>query len=235
VKPITLIGVDCAVQPKHTGVAWAIPDGKVLTIREARCASNKASAASIVAQRIGESHRVLLALDAPLGWPAALGRELARHRAGAPLVPAAHAMFRRMTDDEIYKRFKKRPLEVAADRIARAAHAALKFLEELRVLVDHELPLVWSPKWRGRIGVIEIYPAATRIALGLPRGGGSLAGLESRVRFGSEPSSEHARDAVVCAITAEEFLAGRTIGPIRGQRALAEHEGWIWAGSAPPT
>jgi predicted RNase H-like nuclease len=213
VKPISLIGVDCAAQPQNTGLAWAILDGEVLVIREARCASSQASAASIVAQWMEESHRVLLALDAPLGWPAALGRELARHRAGAPLVSAAHAMFRRLTDDEIYRRFKKRPLEVAADRIARAAHAALKFLEELRGLVGHELPLVWSPTWRGRIGVIEVYPAATRIALGVPRGSGSLAGLESRVRFegGREPTSEHARDAVVCALTAVEFLAARRL------------------------
>lgn len=78
------------------------------------------------------------------------------------------------------------------NRIARAAHAALKFLEELRVLVGHELPLVWSPAWRGRVGVIEVDPAATRISLGVVRKGGSLEGLESRVRFegGSEPASD---------------------------------------------
>jgi hypothetical protein len=127
----------------------------------------EASAASLVRQWAQGSQRVLFALDAPLGWPAEMGRELVRHRAGAPLVPAAHSMFRRMTDDEIYRRFGKRPLEVAADRIARPAHAALKFL------------------------------AATRIVLGLPRGSGSLAELESRVRFEgtSKPVSEHARDA----------------------------------------
>lgn len=184
-KPITLIGVDCAAQPKNTGLAWAIPDGEALVVREARCASNEASAASIVAQWVEGSHRVLLALDAPLGWPAEMGRELARHQAGAPLTPAAHAMFRRLTDDEIYRRFRKRPLEVAADRIARAAHAALKFLEELHALVGSRLPLVWSPKWRGRFGVIEVYPAATRITLGVLRKRGSIDGLESRIRFES--------------------------------------------------
>jgi hypothetical protein len=118
---------------------------------------------------------------------------------------------------------------------ARAAHAALRFLEELRSLVGSPVPLVWSPKWRGRFGVIEVYPAATRIALGVPRGPGSIVGLGSRVIFqgGSVPSSEHARDAVVCAISAAEFLSGRMIGPTGGQRTQAEHEGWIWAGTAP--
>jgi predicted nuclease with RNAse H fold len=238
VKPITLIGVDCAAQPENTGLAWAIPDGDVLDIREARRASIKAPVAPIVAQWMEESNRVLLALDAPLGWPVEFGRELARHRAGAPLAPAAHAMFRRMTDNDIGRRLTKRPpLEVAADRIARATHAALKLLADLRALFGEEIPLVWSPDWQGRFGVIEVYPAATRIALGAPGSGGSLVGLESRIRFdsGTEPPSKDARDAVVCAITAMEFLNGRTVEPTEGQKAQAEHEGWIWAGHAPPT
>lgn len=162
-------------------------------------------------------------------------RSAGQPSSGEPLAPAGHAMFRRMTDDEIYARLGMRPLEVAAGRIARAAHAALRFLEELRSLVGSPVPLVWSPKWRGRFGVIEVYPAATRIALGVPRGPGSIVGLGSRVIFrgGSVPSSEHARDAVVCAISAAEFLSGRMIGPTGGQRTQAEHEGWIWAGTAP--
>ncbi|HXQ24571.1 MAG TPA: hypothetical protein VN812_23015 [Candidatus Acidoferrales bacterium] len=41
-------------------------------------------------------------------------------------------MFRRLTDDVVYERLGKRPLEVAADRIAWAAHAALKFFGDLR-------------------------------------------------------------------------------------------------------
>jgi len=230
-----IVGVDCAAQAKNTGLARAIQDGKRLVVLDARCASNEASAASIVGEWVRDSHRVLLALDAPLGWPAELGRELARHRAGEPLTPAAHAMFRRLTDDVIYERLGKRPLEVAADRIARAAHAALKFLGDLRALARSKIPLIWSPNWRGRFGVIEVYPAATRIALGAPRGSGSLEGLESRIRFqnGTAPTSEHARDAVVCAISAAEFLSGQMIAPTRSQRAQAEHEGWIWASTAP--
>jgi hypothetical protein len=33
-------------------------------------------------------------------------------------------MFRRLTDDVIHARFGKRPPDIGADRIARAAHAA---------------------------------------------------------------------------------------------------------------
>jgi predicted nuclease with RNAse H fold len=232
---VTIVGVDCAAQPKNTGLALAIEDGERLTVLEARCASSEAPAASIVANWVKESKRVLLALDAPLGWPAELARALARHQAGESLAPTAHAMFRRMTDDVIYDRLGKRPLEVAADRIARAAHAALRFLEDLRQILGRRIDLVWSPKELHQIGVIEVYPAATRLTLGVPRGPGSLAGLESRLTFneGAPPTSEHARDAAICALAAVEFLTGRAIAPIDGQKAQAKQEGWIWTGPSP--
>jgi hypothetical protein len=125
-------------------------------------------------------------------------------------------------------------MEVAADRIARAAHAALCFLEELRELLSFNVQLVWSPTWPGRFGAIEVYPAATRVALGVPPGSGSLAGLETRVtlRERAAPSSEHARDAIVCALSGVEFLAGRAIRPTMRQMKQARREGWIWAPDA---
>src|SRR5437016_7332440 len=49
-------------------------------------------------------------------------------------------MFRRVTDDVIYERLGKRPLDVGADRIARTAHAALRFLEELRGFLGSTSP-----------------------------------------------------------------------------------------------
>jgi hypothetical protein len=144
-------------------------------------------------------------------------------------------MFRLMTDDLIYARLGKRPLEVAADRIARAAHAALQFLEDLRHILRLPVDLVWSPNELHQVGVIEVYPPATRLTLGVSRGPGSLAGLESRLSFrdGVAPTSEHARDALVCAIAAVEFLADRAIAPTNGQNAQAKQEGWIWAGPSP--
>jgi predicted nuclease with RNAse H fold len=228
---VTIIGVDCAAQAKNTGLARAITDGDKLTLLDTCCASSEASAASTVCDWVRHAKRVLLALDAPLGWPAELGRALARHQAGEALAPPAHKLFRRMTDDLICERLGRRPLDVGADRIARTAHAALWFLKDLRESLGSEIPLVWSPHWRGRFGVIEVYPAATRIALGVPRGRGSLAGLESRLTFhGTASNSEHARDAVVCTVAGLEFLSGRTVVPRRTQMRQARQEGWIWAG-----
>jgi predicted nuclease with RNAse H fold len=232
---ITIIGVDCAAQPQNTGMARATQDGEKLVVLDARCASRSEAAAVIVAQWMRDSRRTLLAVDAPLGWPVKLGPALAQHRAAEPLPHGAHDLFRRATDDVIYERLGKRPLEVAADRIARAAHAALRFLGELRTALGLPVELVWSPEQLSRIGVIEVYPAATRITLGVPRASGSLDGLESRFRIEDKvtPASEHARDAVVCAIGGLEFLRHRTIAPSDEQREQAQHEGWIWAGPAP--
>ena len=231
-----LVGVDCAAQAKNTGLARALSAGasEPLTVLETRCASSEASAAQIVAAWVRDAERVLLALDAPLGWPAALGEALAIHQAGWPLPRTANQLFRRETDDRIYERLGRRPLEVAADRIARATHAALCFLEDLRGAVGAPVELVWSRDWPGRFGVIEVYPAATRLALGVAKGGGSLAGLEGRLRFSSSamPSSEHERDAVVCLIAAEEFLAGRGEAPPLELMSRVRREGWIWAGPA---
>ena len=118
---------------------------------------------------------------------------------------------------------------------SRGQRMALQFLADLRQILGQRVDLVWSPDELHQIGVIEVYPAATRLTLGVPRGPGSLVGLESRVRFpnGMAPESEHARDAVVCAIAAVEFLTGRAVAPTGGQKAQAQQEGWIWAGPSP--
>lgn len=231
-----IIGIDCATQQKNTGPAAAVIDNERLMVREVRCASAQSSAASIVALWIEEAKgNALLALDAPLGWPIALGSALALHRAGEPLTVEANLLFRRQTDREIYARLGKSPLDVGADRIARTAHSALALLDELRRKTSRPIPLAWSPgEGAARLSAIEVYPAATRISLGLPLERGSVAGLGDRLEFvdGAVPASEHEGDAVLCAIAASEFLTGRAIGPANPDRETVQREGWIWAGQA---
>ena len=63
---------------------------------------------------------------------------------------------------------------------------------------------------------------------------GFFGGVESHVTFpGAAPISEHARDAVVCAVAGMEYLAGRIVAPRKTQLPQARQEGWTWAG--PPT
>ena len=227
---VDLIGIDCATQPNKVGLALAQWDGAVVRIQDCRTGSAADPPAAIVSRWLQHTDTALLALDAPLGWPLALAQTLTGHQAGAGMGAAAHALFRRRTDDAIHQRFRKRPLEVGANFISRTAVAALALLEELRDEHSHPIPLAWNPAELERVSAIEVYPAATRLAHGSEGRGGSLEGLEQALDLtalgGRLPASADAVDALVCVVAAADFLQGRAPGP--EDLALAQHEGWIW-------
>ena len=188
---------------------------------------------------------VLLAIDAPLGWPVALSPALSEHCAGKPLAASADSLFRRATDRFIKRQLKKTPLDVGADRIARTAHTALGLLERLRRSLGHPIPLAWVAPLESVVA-IEVYPAATLIAHGFRSSGykkaeqtrerreifSSLRGLmslpaDSRLL----EENDDALDAVVCVLGGKDFLDGRAMAP--EDTGLAKREGWIWAGRPP--
>jgi hypothetical protein len=227
--PTTIIGIDCATQPEKTGLALALWDGGPVVLRETACGSRHDLPTAIVARWLKGAERALLALDAPLGWPLALGRELAHHSAGRPVDAAPAELFRRHTDRVIERLLGKRPLEVGADRIARTAHAALQLLAVVSAEIGRPIPLVWGAGELEPVGAIEVYPAATRLARGVPNRPGSLAGLERDFATDLgflEAASPDVRDAVVCTLAGADFLAGRAMVP--DDLALARREGWIW-------
>ena len=173
----------------------------------------------------------LIALDAPLGWPRALGPQLSTHRAGCPIQGEANQLFRRVTDVAIKQRLGKQPLEVGANLIARTAVAALTLLDRIRKSTGRPIPLAWTSEEKERWRAIEVYPAATRIGHGSPDVGGSLDGLGESLDCSEVLSvmtkSKDAVDAAVCALAAADFLLGRAIAPLDQETALVE--GWIWA------
>lgn len=69
----SIIGIDCATDPKRVGLArgQVTTDGLVLD-RLGKVAKDE-SVADRVVNWMTDQERVLLAMDAPLGWPAALG------------------------------------------------------------------------------------------------------------------------------------------------------------------
>src|SRR5882724_5685012 len=160
-REVTMIGLDCATDDANVGAAlgkWR--DGALSVQRVTLC--DRLAPAAVVEDWLGKADEpVLLALDAPLGWPAPLAQTLVRHRAGDELSAGADQMFRRMTDRAIHKNVGKTPLDVGADRIARTAHAALRVLGELRRALSRPVPLAWSAHALGGITAIEVYPAAT--------------------------------------------------------------------------
>jgi len=189
---------------------------------------------------------VLLALDAPLGWPAPLGTHLSKHFAGKAITLSSNSLFRRRTDEVIRDRLHKAPLEVGANFIARTAVSALRLVADLSELTATEIPLAWQPFQQKGISAIEVYPAGTLRAyqeIGFIRGVGTvvqrkkalLRHLErkGRLHFPSGLTravrNEHVLDSVVCCIAALDFLEGHAISPtMKEDEDKATKEGWIW-------
>jgi predicted RNase H-like nuclease len=240
---ITIIGIDCATQPQKTGLALGTWDGTAVTIHTLTLGQKSQSLAQTIANWLPPDQPILLAIDAPLGWPADLGSQLATHQAGNPLSVPPNSLFRRETDRHIWLRTGKLPLEVGADRIARTVHAALTLLAELRQLTQQPIPLAWQPTVTSKLSAIEVYPAGTLKVLfdpmKVPRykskdgeNGRSaiLQSLKQQVTLPPDVSlalqNDDALDAAVCVLAGADFLGGLAEPP--NNLSAAQKEGWIW-------
>lgn len=238
---VAIVGVDCATDRRRVGLAFGEWQEGSAWVRDARmCGRNPP--AQIIREWLAElGPPVLLALDAPLGWPVALGERLASHSAGDEIVASSEAMFRRDTDRFVREKLRKTPLDVGADRIARTAHAALKLLRELRQALDTEIPLAWDPNALADTSAIEVYPAATLIAHGIRSSGYKkrpdigerqeiVVALRDHVGLPNDDTKllahADALDAAICVLAAKDFLESKAIPPANPERA--EREGWIW-------
>lgn len=238
-----IIGIDAATQPKKTGLARGHLDDGRLVVMDTALGSEVESLVGTVASWC-TAGPTLLAIDAPLGWPAPLAQGLHGHRAGQILEGEGHDLFRRVTDRHVHRRLGKLPLEVGADRIARTAHAALRLLGEVRARTGLDIPLAWLPDVRGT-AAIEVYPAATlrchKAAASGYKGDGDVARdyretilsalkgewtLEVDDRLLA--ASDDRLDAAVCVLAGADFLRGVAQPPAAEQREAAKIEGWIW-------
>ena len=245
-EEIALIGIDCATEDKRVGLALALAGEDRCVVQFAGvCASEGEVAAKVAGWLISTPRRALLAFDAPLGWPQAMGQLLAVHRAGEPLPVAANTLFRRETDRFVRERLGKQSLDVGADRIARTAHAALRLLADLRQRTGLPLPMAWNVRDPWRAAAIEVYPAGTLVALGIPARGykkkdqvaerraimarlGDLLALP--VDRAAVERNADALDAVVCVLAGWDYVRGLAWEPPDPE--LARQEGWIWVREA---
>ena len=239
-----IVGVDCATDPKKMGFAHARFDGAKCQVIEAMQGTSYDANILLVSGWLSAEPSALVCLDAPLGWPEALGDELAQHSAGQRLGSEANTLFRRETDRAVKRRLNKQPLDVGADRIARTAHSALLFLDRLRQVSGHHLPLDWIGDEPMHPTAIEVYPAATLVAHGIRSTGYKkkenigpreeiLAELEKNMQLPEDDvvmkGNADALDSAVCVLAGLDFLLGRSPGPTN--RTVAEREGWIWVKS----
>jgi hypothetical protein len=236
----TLIGIDCAVQSENVGVALGGFDGRRVWL-DTVVQGRDVSVIDTVGHWLGSSTSALLAVDAPLGWPVALGQALKRHRAGALLRPEPDRLFRRETDRVVREVVGKQSLDVGVDRIARTAHAALALLDALRTRTGQPIPLAWTPALATAVSAIEVYPAATLKVRRMETPGykdkdgqaqrqSLLKQLGRQVRLPTDTrrmvESDDALDAAICVLAGADFLRGPVVEP--ADRAIAEKEGWIW-------
>ncbi len=243
---VILIGIDCATQPEKVGLARALWDGKQLAEMQIHYGRKDTDVAGVVTgwlhaggAGLPADTPCLLALDAPLGWPAAFGRALAGHAAGEPLPVEAAPFFRRLTDLQLEK--VHRSMDVTADRLGRTAFWAVNLLGEAVRRTGRPIPLAWDYRSLEPLSAIEVYPAGTLTQLGLPAKAYKKAGqrqprqeiIEGIRPFFAEgtdfsPCLEDADqlDAALCLVAGMDFLCGRCPAP--DDLALAKKEGWIW-------
>ena len=245
----TIVGIDCASQDANIGLARGTLSSAGLMLELVQPGKNReASVAQVIAGWLKDP-RVLLAIDAPLGWPRTLADALQNHHAGQPIAGEATRLMRRETDRQVAAALRKTPLDVAADRIAYVAHRALRLLGELRETTGLPLPLLWSPTGTG---AIEVYPAATLRARSIDASGYKKKTLADRATARSArerllaclapelsippalatlilaAAREDMLDAAVCVLAGADFLRGLCAPPGPAELSLAHREGWIW-------
>lgn len=220
---VNVIGIDCSATKRKTGLARAEYRNGELRLLAVQRNNDGREVAEILLTWLDATGPNLLALDAPLGWPTALGPLLATHKAGTPLMGDANQLFKRHTDREVQKRLAIPPFSIGADRIARTAHSALATIQLVEERVG-PISLAWELADVRATHVIEVYPSATRKVLG-----GAEAERRERLLADSHlrAESQHELDACTCLIAAQEFPNGRAVGPGPNEVALAEREGWI--------
>lgn len=237
-----IIGVDCATKPSRVGLARARKSASGWELEEVCTGTRSPTPAEVVTEWIScGPEPILLALDAPLGWPVELGRALAAHHAGAALGASANVLFRRETDRVVRAMTGKQSLDVGADRIARTAHWTLGFLTEVRERTGKAIPLAWDWDIEEGARAIEVYPAATLRTHGveirgykdvknIARREAVVANLDDSLEVGPHEealiSGADTLDAAVCVLAGLDFLSGQAVAP--SDRRTAEVEGWIW-------
>ena len=105
-KPLQIVGIDCAAQAKKVGMAYS-KGPSVLGV-----AAGVPDPAGQILEWVDWDFPVLLAMDAPLGWPKPMGTELIQHRPGVAIQTSPNDFFRRRTDRVVHKALNRPTLDV---------------------------------------------------------------------------------------------------------------------------
>ncbi|HYN56094.1 MAG TPA: DUF429 domain-containing protein [Motilibacterales bacterium] len=236
-------GVDLSAEAKGTAVALLSWDNSRARVTSLTVGADDEHvlAATRVAYKVG--------VDCPFGWPTAFVRLVSEHQRGQ--LSAPHSSGRewrrgltvRVTDEHVHRATGLTPLSVSADRIA---HAALRWAAIAATVSSEGLDA--SRDGSGLLA--EVYPAAALRLWGLPYRGykgpanravrgellDSLVARASWLDLAEHEAvcraSDHALDAVLCALVARAVACNMTQRSDRNQAEAAE-EGWIHLPTVP--
>lgn len=231
--PALTVGIDVASQPAGTAACSVRWDRAGAGIEAVEHELDDQRLARILAEPVAK-----IGLDVPLGWPDGFVEAVARHHAGGAFGGSATArLVRRETDSWVRAEIGQLPLSVSTDRIA---YPAMRIARLVGEVAGQRLDRTGA----GRI--VEVYPAAALRVWGLPhreyKGGarrpalldlaGALRGRCPWLAAGGTTwdeitRSDHAFDALICALVARAHQLG-LVHPIPlDLRAAAAREGWI--------
>lgn len=220
------IGIDFASQPKNTALCEIVWDGSSATV--VQVASNVTD--DFIRGLVENPPSRVIGVDIPFGWPIHFVNFVVAHmqRVSPPLGVSATQRRLRATDEFIWDLLRRQPLSVSTDRIGIPAMRWAALMQEFGVT-----------NRAGNGQFFEVYPAAARIAWGLPPKD-DVAALEllmaecplffTAAEFRSSLlQSDHAFDALICALATRAAALGFTYLPPPELRRAAEVEGWIHA------
>jgi len=234
-----IIGFDSAVQEKNIGLVLCNYENGVLTLEDKK--NNTLTSEKQILIWSANDESIIMGIDSPLGWPAGFGLSLKDHIAGNNINIDATSFFERETDKFIYKTFKKKPLEVSADRIARTAYYTLNRINTINNKIATKYEILWNHNNPLSKGFIEVYPAATLLANEIEIKGYKdnkncreriLEELKSKYNFVITQNIDittidHDFDAFICCLAIHDFIQRNVYFP-DNQINKYKTEGWIW-------
>jgi hypothetical protein len=221
---VRTVGIDFASQPKNTALCEIVWDGSSATV--VKVASNVTD--DQIRDLVENPPSRVFGVDIPFGWPTHFVQFVLAHmqRVTPPLGVSGAQKRLRATDEFTWDLLGRQPLSVSTDRIGIPAMRWAALMQEFGVT---------NRAGDGRF--FEVYPAAARLSWGLPPKD-DVAALDLLVAecplffaAAEYPSallrSEHAFDALMCALAARSAALGLSYPPPPELQDVAEVEGWI--------